>query len=303
MTLYNADVLKIAGASIKDSLKWTGWKWLVTGSIGALINVFKAGKDFFKVDNIWLSALYGLIGLVLIFLIRFFFVFCVNFLKYYHDKYRNTHYGDAIILLKDTFAQVHAYRKKQDNGHQDEDFMRTMLLFCNNLKEIFDNTTKSACSISIKVPLGDNTVHEKTVLVNLTRDVSHQERDTQKYIDIQHTILGNTAFSYSLNKVMTNDSKKFYVNNNINESENYINTSKTCYKDGKLPYNSELVFPIVPLVQINHKNYDCCGFICVDSEKKNTFTSKYEIAIVEGVADGIYDIIYERNKFKNRNNE
>jgi hypothetical protein len=42
------------------------------------------------------------------------------------------------------------------------------------------------------------------------------------------------------------------------------------------------------------------GFICVDCDTKNKFTDElYSSAILEGVADGLYDII---EKYKAKNN-
>jgi hypothetical protein len=72
-------------------------------------------------------------------------------------------------------------------------------------------------------------VTETTNLKNLTRDNSHKNRDTNEYNQIRHTIIGNTAFNNTLNKVITNKSDKFYVNNSVNKTQNYLNTSKCKY--------------------------------------------------------------------------
>ena len=38
-----------------------------------------------------------------------------------------------------------------------------------------------------------------------------------------------------------------------------------------------------------------CGFLCVDCDKKNAFDERgYDVPMVEGVVDGIYDIILRR---------
>ncbi|MBY0482137.1 MAG: hypothetical protein K2Q21_12325 [Chitinophagaceae bacterium] len=291
MSFNYREIYKILGRSFLGAFNWKVWKWLI-GSISTLFAVLKFGKDFFEL-NPEKSVVIGFIALVILFLFRFGLIFIKESLKYFHEIYTNSVYGEAIIILKDSFAQAHAYRKTP--GHQDTEFMSAMLLFCNNLKTIYDEVTKSNCGVSIKVPIGDNKVDEKTVLVNLTRDINHQDRDTKLYSGVKHTIIGNTAFSSSFNKFMLGQKEKHFINNNINASTNYDNTSRQCYDSGKLPYESELVHPIVPIKNVDSKNLNCHGFICIDSNKKNVFNGKYDIAIIEGVADGLYDIISLRN--------
>lgn len=59
----------------------------------------------------------------------------------------------------------------------------------------------------------------------------------------------------------------------------------------KLPYKSEIVVPIIPSYA---KQYDIIGFLCVDCEHSNKFDPIYDPALIEGVADGIYDILFNR---------
>jgi hypothetical protein len=298
---FNYDkIFEILVSSIMQSFRWTIWKWLVTGSIGALIGTLTFGEKIFKLSA-YNSILYGLIGLLILYIIRFILIFIKESLKYYHEVYRNSKYGDAIVILKDSFALTHYYRKTP--GHNDKEFMKAMMSFCNNLREIFKNILNDECSVSIKVPLKDLSVKEHSILSNLTRDISHNSRDTEKYKLVKHTLIGNTAFTYVFNKVISNSKEKYYINNKVNNTENYINTSKECYENGVLPYNSELVIPIVPIFNESPQHYDCLGFICVDTAKKGAFASKYDIAIMEGVADGIYDLISIRNNSINKNQE
>ncbi|HOY06673.1 MAG TPA: hypothetical protein PLO67_14795 [Saprospiraceae bacterium] len=289
------DLVKI---SIKQTLALKFWSWLI-GSVGAILGLLQIGKNFFGLE-IEDSVKSAVIALGVFFVFRFVLIFIRNGMKYYHEIYLNSNYGEAIILLTDSFAQTHLYRKTP--GHQDEEFMKTMLSFCSTLKKIFDTTTNSNCCVSIKVPVADSKVHEKTVMFNLARNVEHKKRDTKEYERIKHTLIGNTAFIYAFNRVIEGSREKYYLNNFVKSTSNYESTSRPSYEGGILPYESELVHPIVPLLNIRQPNSDCRGFICVDSDKKNAFKSKYEIAILEGVADGIYDIISERNRFKNRTN-
>lgn len=296
MTFNYKEIFKIIIKSFTEAFNWSWGKWIISIGFSVLTGlVIPIGKETFEWDTIpVLTISVGII--VILYLLRFILLFISKSIKFYHEVYKNSTYGEAIILLKNGFAKVHHYRKTP--GFQKEDFMKAMILFCNNLKEIFEKTTMSECSVSIKVPITDYKVSEKSVLKNLTRDKDHQDRDTEQYKGIKHTIIGNSAFNNCLNKVITNQQEKFYLNNDVNNSKNYLNTSKECHKNGILPYNSELVYPITPIITEGQSHFHCHGFICVDSKKKNAFDDKYSVAIIEGVADGIYDLISELNKEK-----
>ena len=297
MIINYRELFRALGISFTKAFKWNVWKWLLTSSIGAFSGTLKFGERFFDLD-LERSVKYAVIVLIGLFFLRFTLIFIKESFKYFHETYRNSVFGEAIIILKDSFANTHAYRKNP--GHDDTEFMRIMMTFCNNLRDIYNKITDGECSVSIKVPKYDPNVTEHTVLMNLTRDVKHNGRDTQQYSDTKHTLIGNTAFTYCFNKVMTNTKEKHYVNNNINETDNYESTSKDCHENGILPYNSELVIPIVPIKSDKLENNDCHGFLCIDCVKKGAFKSKYEIALLEGVADGIYDLISERNNFNTK---
>jgi len=300
MEFNKKEIYRIIIYSLNQARKWSIWKWLLLSSIGALSGTLQFGEKFFNLEP-KRSILYAIIVIIFLYSIRFFLIFFKESLKYYHEVYKNSTYGDAIIILKDCFAEIHYYRKT--DGFQEDEFVKSMMIFCNNLKTIFDKITNSNCSVSIKVPVGHEKVIENTVLRNLTRDNSHKTRDTEEYSKIKHTINGNTAFNNTFNKVITNNSQKFYINNSVNKTEEYLNTSKECYKNGILPYNSELVHSISPQKTKDALNFDCHGFLCVDSDVEDAFDKKYCTSIVEGVCDGIYDLILELNKNKNGIND
>lgn len=298
MEFNKKEIARIAFHSFMQAWNWSVWKWLFFGGIGALSGTLKFGENFFEL-NTKKSALYAGIIVVSLYVLRFLLIFGKESLKYFHEVYQNSSYGDAIVILKDCFAEVHYYRKS--DGFQEDEFVKAMMLFCNNLKVIFDKLTKSNCSVSIKVPVREENVTPLTVLKNLTRDTNHSTRDTKTYMETEYTINGNTAFNNTLNKVITNDSKKYYINNFIASTDNYLSTSKKCYPNGQLPYKSELVHSISPIKSLAKNNYDCYGFLCIDSDKENVFINNYYPELVEGVCDGIADIILELNKNKNDN--
>ncbi len=227
---------------------------------------------------------------VFLFFIRFLLFIIRNSFKYLHSLYKESKYGEAIILLKDGFSKVHFYRNDKDQS--DELFMNTMIEICDNLSDIFSMKNLSECSVSIKVPIkGD--LGGDTSVSNLCRDSRHISiRDTANYKAINHSILGNTAFTKVLYKTLNPHLKSFaYLNNDIPNTYGYDNTSTSLYEKGILPYKSEIVVPIVPVERKNRNGIKTLGFLCVDCKETNKFDEKYDVPLIEGVADGIYDVL------------
>lgn len=293
--------LKKVGSLVWESLARTSetkfgktlWT-LFSGNVGGFIMYVNTSDFEWSISHpvIWS----GLILLILIFA-YFFLTFSKNFLSYWHSVFKDSKYGDAIILLKESFAKIHLYRKTPE--FDDEDFMEAVLRLCNNLKIIFDSITGSKCSVSIKVPVNEREVQSYTRLQNLARDTEHSNRDTEDYKNAIHTVSGNTPFSFCANRVAEKKNKKYYIHDNINSDEQYDSTSRPLYRNGVLPYESELVHPIYPAHQADGVDVKCLGFICIDTEKAKAFDKKYCTAIIEGVADGIYDIIEQFNNTQN----
>jgi hypothetical protein len=280
--------------SLKRSVKGSTWKWFL-GSDGSLFAILLFGKNFLKENDVYTTVMIGVYILSSIFLLRLLLIFLMNLAKYLHYNYKESVYGDAIITLKDSFSKVHSLRRIETI--EDKEFMETMIVFCNNLQIIFNKKTKRTCSVSIKVPSKGN-MNASTVVNNLCRDsIASKTRDTDIYRDTKHTIIGNTAYQKIVNNLLTERKNNlFYLNNDINSSKDYENTSRSAYNGGILPYSSELVCPIIPQIwDKTGNNYDCLGFICIDCDSRNVFDDKYDVAIIAGVADGIYDLITLRN--------
>jgi hypothetical protein len=281
-------LFEVLWKSIIDSFSGKIWKWLL-GSSGALFSLLLFGKNFLN-TTLEFSFKIGIVFLISLFIIRFILFLSRNSFKYLHNLYRDSKYGDAIIFLKDGFAKTHAFRKKEPKT--DEDFMKTMVYLCDNIQKAFNGKNSCKCSVSIKVPV-KGALTEQTSVVNLCRDSENSKlRDNPNYKAIDHTIIGNTPFRKVLNNVLRNNPNGFfYLNNDIASTKDYDNTSKEVYPNGILPYNSEIVVPIIPTERDNVKTYETLGFLCVDCVHKNKFDPKYDVPLIEGVADGIYDIL------------
>lgn len=277
------------------SVKWKVWKWCLS-SFGALVTILLLGRNFFDMD-INKSILLGCASLFVIWILRFLYLLGEATIKYCHNTFIDSIWGDAIVELKNAYAEIHSLRKKENIN--DEEFIRVMVNLCDTLKKIFDKKTKAECCVSIKVPISSGENLMSLELCNLCRDSSHKSksRDTEIYKQIKHRIIGNTAYSIIVNKILRGNQKHLaYVNNNIAGSSDYENTSKDAYPNGTFPYNSELVYPIVPIKGNETNDRALKGFICIDCNESNKFDeNRYDIPMVQGVADGIYDLFTRRN--------
>jgi flagellar biogenesis protein FliO len=294
----NKELQNVLWESVKQSFKGKIWKFLL-GSFPSLITILLLGRTVFDTTT-KNSFIIGISLLGLILLIRMVAFLFRNISQYYAYRKHESKYGNAIIYLKDSFSKAHHYRKTP--GHQDKEFMKALIDFCDNLKKTFDGITKGNCSVCIKVPFQTEDVDANASMQNLCRDPEfYKIRDTESYKKTNHTIIGNTAFQKALNNVLKDNDKKYYLNNAISKTVDYENTSKDSNTNGKLSYESELVYPIIPMINDDPKNIPCKGFLCIDCDKENAFNENYDVAIIEGVADGIYDLLLERAKNNNNN--
>ncbi|WP_315548022.1 hypothetical protein [Prevotella koreensis] len=279
---------------IKEStINWKPWKYLISADFLGFFVLF-LGKDLFALSP-KCSVILGIVIILSIWLIRFLYLCFIYLIKLWHNIYVDSIWGYAIVELKNAYSEIHFLRKQEDIS--DEKFIGVMILFCDTLKKIFDKKTNANCCVSIKVPISIGEKLESLELRNLCRDSSHGDRDTELYRKTKHRIIGNTAFSTIVNNILKENQKQLaYVNNNIPNSSNYQNTSIECYNNRELPYSSELVYPIVPIRGNDKNQKDLKGFICIDCDKPNKFDEhRYDIPMVQGIADGIYDIFAKRN--------
>ena len=270
------------------------WRFLI-GSFGAAIAFFMFGKNTFGL-SVAQSLLLALAVLMAIFISRFLYYLFVEIVVYIHNTYVDSIWGKAIVELKDAYAIMHYLRKKEQINN--EDFMNSLCAFCDILKGIFDRKTKADCCVSIKVPSGQFSSIEAWTLTNLCRDTFHRSRDTNAYENTKHTVIGNTPYSVIVSKLLDQKHKEkaFYLNNDIQGTKDYRNTSFDLHQVG-LPYQSELVYAIIPAKSDDDHRHELVGFLCVDCNKKDAFDeNRYDLPMVEGIVDGIYDIILLRNK-------
>ena len=287
-------VKKISSQVISSPFKFL-WN-----SIGAVFAILLFGKNFLGM-NVEKSIYFGIFIYVLVIGIYLGFLVIRESIIALHGRFVDSVWGSAIIVLKESYAEIHYLQK---TNYDDNELVETLQTLCDNMKKLFDKKTKGDCSVSIKVPIQEYDNLESVEFRNLCRDNAHRQRNTEQYQKTRHTVIGNTPYTHIVNHLtngQTSMKTLAYVNNDIRNSGNYMNTSQPCYPNGVFPYQSELVYPIIPMRNVDNK-YTMCGFICIDCDRKYAFdNTPYEIDLIQGVADEIYGLIVSRiYKVKNQ---
>lgn len=290
------DVFKFAWSHTfaKELTKW----WLGT-SISGIISLLAVGKSLFNLeprDSVFL----GLLLIPAFFFVAFLYFICRFGIRYVILKYKERVYGNIMIELIAITAKIN-YARRQ--GDLDEvNFKAVLLDVCEELKKIFERKSRQAvCSVSFKAlklsPSGE--LGPQSEVFCLCRDSEGEaRRHTPKYMSTPHSISNNSCYNIILNNLLSNKKsvRRYYINNNVpttTQSDDrgvaYMNSSYDVYPE--LPYRSELVVPILPFKVNNKPDPKLSGFLCVDSNKPNYFEDRYDLAILQGVSDNIYELL------------
>ncbi len=260
--------------------------WLISGVVGSLVAWFMTANDKSTInrDNVILIVVIVLCWYL--FIIGF--ILMKNLAKYIHNTFVDSLYGKVITSL----TQLNLQMKDLVRGENvdDDNLMKVLKTICNELKQFFDNKTSAKCGVSIKVTLSKDKEITSWKFRNLCRDDKNTCRDTAEYLRAEHTVVGNTPYQHVVNQLIRHSTKVAYINNNIPEAKDYLNTSKI-NEETILPYKSELVYPIMPLKR-GEVDSVMCGFLCVDCDKIEKFDEKrYDVPVIESIIDNLYELL------------
>ena len=260
--------------------------WLISGVIGSLVAWFVTANDRSTINRD------NAILVITIVLGWYLFVIGVisakNLLRYIHNTFVDSLYGKVITSLTELNLQL----KELIRGESidDDSLMKVLKKICNELKQFFDDKTSAKCGVSIKVTLSKDKEITSWKFRNLCRDDKNTCRDTEEYLRTEHTVVGNTPYQHVVNQLIRHSTKVAYINNNIPEAKDYLNTSKI-NEETVLPYKSEIVYPIMPLKR-GETDSVMCGFICVDCDKIEKFDEKrYDVPVIESIIDNLYELL------------
>lgn len=196
-------------------------------------------------------------------------------------------YGEAIIVLAEGFAKVHHHRKNVSPNAQN--IIDTLIIVCSCVKKIFDAKTGSKCSVSIKVLtsnvlIDENVINPEAEIITLCRDEDSLSSRNSNGKKVKHNIFSNSCFNHILDNI-GKPKGKYYLNNNLPGDTSYRSTTFEIYgklpddcidekertKKWTLPFMSEIVVPITPMIENNHNKNEMIGYLCVDCLEKNVF--------------------------------
>lgn len=219
---------------------------------------------------------------------------------------RKKRYARAFKIINQGFAEVHELERL---GEPDSLIkLNALEKLCDALAQTFRHITLADCGVCIKIL---SELDNRLEVTTLSRDsISKnsrplQEKDTAS--KLHHWVDANTDFNTIIHN-MDSTEKRFFCCNNLLWLSDYKNSRipnidkpvtnsfilNFIYKwwTWPLPYRSCLVVPIIPLY-FNTKNAIMAGFLCVDSRIPYIFKKEYDLSIAQGVADGLYNVLYK----------
>jgi hypothetical protein len=187
-------------------------------------------------------------------------------------------------------------------------------LIVNRLSGAFSLVTGTKCSVCIKAVMAAQSAPALAAAVTLCRDDTSIERETAVSAteagfpelagdyNVEHLITGNTAFSQALKYPWSPRSRCFFSNYLPSETS-YQNTSFQIHGPAPtsrwpfvrnfkwpLPYKSTIVCPIGRGQNLQLK-YEVVGFLAVDSRSRRVFSNAFDIDVMIGVADSLFNLV------------
>lgn len=274
------------GEAVIRTLNGQVWKYF-GGSFSTALAVFFFANRAFDV-SLNVSVVYGVCFFVLLFFVRFLANVALILGERVWDRIHVSKFVKSIEHQKDAFAVLHDVKRKAPD---DNEVMGSLVVVCDSLKSLFEGKTKTECSVSIKLIAKPSDGSGRAVVKNICRDSkSKVKRDSAAYAETAHFVEANTAFQNVIAKIVIGNRNVYYVNNSISRTRDYITTSRAAYGE-MLPYDSELVVPIMPLKNLESRRAELRGYLCVDSKNNKVFDERIDPLFIQSVAEDVYDVI------------
>ncbi len=235
----------------------------------------------------------------------FYFTFNIYLLLKYRKRSR---YINIFEELNIGFSIMHSMERDdfENSNNVYDNFQR----FCTSISNAFSKINGHHCGVCIKIlkrGYGKNARPQVLTYCRdeksaLTRPVGNCERS-------EHWLDKNSDFDFIYNNSGSNSKtdQLYFFANFLPWKYNYNNTRLDKewppFKSIKglniiirqllwpLTYRSTIVVPIFPLFANEKAQEKLGGFLCIDSPKNIAFDKKYDIEILKGLADGIYNKI------------
>ena len=231
------------------------------------------------------------------FALYYFFVSLWRTSKWF--RYRN--YGSVLSLINEGLSEVRQVNRDIEDFRievekpdqktctlQAEKIKKACELVCNKVSQAFSIITSTNSHVSIKVLVQSEDDEPLEV-----EDLCRSNKDRKYTNEVKHWLQSNTDFREVFENI-GNEKGRYFMCNNLTKRIGYQNTSFQTYgeahssfKQGKwpLPYKSTIVAPIYS------DSEEVLGFLCVDSSEIDAFRKEYDIELITGVANGLYDMV------------
>jgi hypothetical protein len=220
---------------------------------------------------------------------------------------RKSRYAEVVSSLNRIFFDIQAVARKTDVTS--DEIRLTCISVVNTLASLLSLITATRCSVCIKVIEGrpghrDSAIRYKVVA--FCRDNISATRDSGQSVD--HWIDQNTDFEDVLKAAGT--PLACFFANYLPWMRGYKNSSFQVYGlpfdvpipmlsdvvrniTWKLPYRSTIVAPITPSPQqATSSEHALSGYLCVDSRSLGAFRRRFDVDVVTGVANCLYDVVH-----------
>jgi len=215
---------------------------------------------------------------------------------------RERRYAQTIEVVSEGFGEIHKLHR------QASDIRNTIAAcerLCNSTAEAFSLITGTKCNTSIKILTEDVDEAGNTKLKAITFARNRDRGRNPKPNPVRHWVDRNTDFMTILEKIDTPKGELFFSNLLVFRF-GYQNTSFMVYGEPPdnnwvlrywrwpLPYKSTIVVPICPCAEPASSNL--VGFFCVDSSNVGAFKKDFDVPLIQGIADGVFNTINEVHK-------
>lgn len=277
----------------------TIWDYIIMliGTLGSLASIICLYAFFNNLSTEgWIAVLFmGVISL-------YFVVYNFWLLTRYRKK---TRYADAYGAINIGFSHLH--RLRRIDNPQINQILPELARLCDEMSYAFARIYGTRIGICIKFIVNDNGRPRCETLVRNSYS-NAQSRKSGSQDVTKHWIDANSDFEFIYSN-FDNDNvdTSYYLEQHLPTCRDYKNTRlRTGWKQKSyfpfpekyarkwnwpLPYKSTLIVPIVPLIANDQSQDAIRGFLCADSSSEGIFNKYYDVDIMKGVADGIYNQI------------
>ena len=218
---------------------------------------------------------------------------------------KKARYAEIFEDINLGFSEIHKTRRNESNS---KEILRSLENLCEYISSSFEKIYGYKVRTCVKILVSDK--DERPRVATLERDKRSKASGATTGIrdNVYHWIDENSDFEFIYNNIGDNYSSLSYHGTRLPIRKKYKNTrlkeenwppKKRGFiidyikrkREWPLPYRSTLVVPITPLSGDEQSQSSLRGYLCVDSPKNLTFNKEYDVDILRGICDGIYDKI------------